>query len=402
MPDLPEISRLDNGTAVQLAARLKHLGLDLSFIRRHTERGADSLKSALTPTRAASCSGQPAVMALRLLFCGEPMDPAATREALGDRLAIAAWDAGLLIPNEPAPFHLRTAGGLYLLSDYLDPAASSSSDAVMGAGETTAILWQSARPAERLGAVLDLGCGAGTLALLLAAHASRVLGTDINPRAIALARFNAALNNLANAEFRAGDLYEPAADQRFDLIVSQPPYYPGSGKTFLHGGARGDEIPRRVVAGVPAHLSGKGRALIFSSWPDGTGDLSLPGHDLLALTTSRRELNGAEQSLLVIEPGDGWNVSRRLAPECWGDVTSADINRLLATERGLRSRGPGRLRLTAGAKVHREGNLRLLELPLFGISPVDDELWQVITDPGAAAPHQLAEAARRGFLDWEV
>ena len=45
--------------------------------------------------------------------------------------------------------------------------------------------------------------------------------------------YNAALNGIANVEFRAGDLFEPVNGERFDLIVSQPPYYPGSEITFL-------------------------------------------------------------------------------------------------------------------------------------------------------------------------
>lgn len=394
-----------------LRTRLDELGVDLGFIRRHTERRRDDLKSALVPTREAACCPDASTTALRLLFCRETLSEADTVHALGAKLSETAWQCGLLHPDRPAPFHLRTAGGLYLLSDYLDTGAGAArADAVMGAGETTAILWQAARPRHGIDSALDLGCGAGTLALLLAAHARRVVGADINARAVSMARFNAGLNRIENAEFRAGDLYSPVDGERFDLIVSQPPYYPRRADTdlgdltFLHGGERGDEIAQRVVAGVPGHLASSGRALVFSSWPSGAGALSLDGHDILALTTSRRELQGGEQSLVAIERGPGWTATRRLAPECWGDLTKRVLDRLLATERKLRGAGgAGRWRVPQGTRLLHEGSERFMEVPLFGLTQVDDQMWEAVQSATAGRGDSglLMEAVRRGLLEWE-
>ena len=325
--------------------------------------------------------------------------------ALGADLAAQALQEGLVRAGAPVPFHLRTAGGLYLLSDYL--GVGSAVDAVMGAGETTAVLWQAARPSRPLRSALDLGCGAGTLALLLAAHAGRVIGCDINPRAIEFSRFNAALNGIANVEFRCGDGYAPVSGERFDLIVSQPPYYPrhsGAALTFLHGGERGDEIARRVVEGVAGQLAAGGRALIFSSWLEDDGPPRLPGHDMLALTTDRRELHHAGQTLLAIEPGHGWSATRMPAPQCWGEVTSGDLDRLLAAERWLRNPSSlgGGLRLPAAARVTEEAGVRLVELPLFGLIPVDDAIWEAVLKPGSAPAQHVAEAVRRGLLEHEA
>jgi release factor glutamine methyltransferase len=76
---------------------------------------------------------------------------------------------------------------------------------------------------EQAGDVLDVGCGAGTLALVAASRgARRAVGVDLSERAIELARFNARLNGVA-AEFRAGDLLAPVRGEAFDLVVSQPP-----------------------------------------------------------------------------------------------------------------------------------------------------------------------------------
>src|SRR5262249_52333375 len=69
-------------------------------------------------------------------------------------------------------------------------------------------------------AALDLGTGCGIQAFAAAKHSRRVVGIDTNPRAIAIARFNAGLNDLANVEFREGSMFDPVEGEAFDLIVS--------------------------------------------------------------------------------------------------------------------------------------------------------------------------------------
>jgi SAM-dependent methyltransferase len=71
----------------------------------------------------------------------------------------------------------------------------------------------------RVGAVLDLGCGTGTLSRQLAARADRVLGIDLAPAMIERAR--AESGAVPNVEYRVGDLMtEPPAGSRFDVVVS--------------------------------------------------------------------------------------------------------------------------------------------------------------------------------------
>ena len=57
------------------------------------------------------------------------------------------------------------------------------------------------RPATR---ALDLGTGCGAQALWLARHSESVVAVDVNPRALALASFNASLNGIANVQCREG------------------------------------------------------------------------------------------------------------------------------------------------------------------------------------------------------
>ena len=72
---------------------------------------------------------------------------------------------------------------------------------------------------------MDLGTGNGIQALLLSDHAEQVVAVDVNDHALELARFNAILNGRDDRiEFRHGSFLEPVAGERFDLVVSNPPY----------------------------------------------------------------------------------------------------------------------------------------------------------------------------------
>lgn len=89
---------------------------------------------------------------------------------------------------------------------------------------------------RRGGRVCDLGCGAGALPLLLLARESSLdlSGVELDGEAAALARHNLAENGLSGV-IRTGDLRrvrEQFPAGRFDLVVSNPPYFPaGSGES---------------------------------------------------------------------------------------------------------------------------------------------------------------------------
>ncbi len=96
----------------------------------------------------------------------------------------------------------------------------------------TELLLRRAQLPPLTGTFLDLGCGAGPIALTLArrAPAARVIAVDVNERARRLCAANAARNGLDNVEVMAPD--EVETDQRFDLIWSNPPIR--IGKAELH------------------------------------------------------------------------------------------------------------------------------------------------------------------------
>lgn len=76
--------------------------------------------------------------------------------------------------------------------------------------------------------LLDLFCGCGTIALYLARQVGAVLGIELNAEAIEMAKQNAALNSIENAEFIAGDVRKllvelSQSNRHFDTIITDPP-----------------------------------------------------------------------------------------------------------------------------------------------------------------------------------
>lgn len=126
--------------------------------------------------------------------------------------------------------------------------------------------------------IADVGTGTGCIALALARHVpvAEVIATDISADALALARENAARHGLGKRiEFREGDLLEPLAGEVFDLIASNPPYIPDDEwhavaanvkdyepELALRGGADGNALVGRLIAGAPPLLSAGGWMLI--------------------------------------------------------------------------------------------------------------------------------------------
>jgi len=124
-------------------------------------------------------------------------------------------------------------------------------------------------PRDQEARVLDLAAGSGAIALALARELPRttVVGTDICVAAIAVARRNAQRLGLANVLFRTGNWYDPVAEERFDLIASNPPYIaetddrvePAVRRFEPHGalfaGTDGLEALRVITGAAGRHLS---------------------------------------------------------------------------------------------------------------------------------------------------
>ena len=132
----------------------------------------------------------------------------------------------------------------------------------------------SSGPASGL-AALDLGTGCGIGAIFAARLGMRVVGVDVNPEAVRCARINVLLNDLERqVEIRHGDLFEPVAGERFDLVLFNPPFYRGVPRDALDRAWRADGLFERFARDLWAVLKPAGRALIVLS-TDGDGNVLL-------------------------------------------------------------------------------------------------------------------------------
>jgi HemK-related putative methylase len=114
--------------------------------------------------------------------------------------------------------------------------------------------------------VLDMGTGSGVGALFAARHARRVVAIDINAAAARCARMNTLLNRLENRiEVRHGDLFEPVAGERFDVILFNPPFVIGEPRNDRDRAWRSLDVAGRFAEGLDRHLKPGGAALLLLS-----------------------------------------------------------------------------------------------------------------------------------------
>ena len=207
------------------------------------------------------------------LFCGGRHVAADVLDAaIGHAGSATLEAAGLIVRNgaEARATVQLTPHGEHLYAHDL-PARhhARAADFVVGPSPVARLLGALTVPAS-VERALDLGCGAGVLALETLAGAGEVTAVDINPRAVALTRFNAALNGCDNVTTRTGDLFAPLGEARFDLIVSNPPFVIAPRTTFIYrdGGA---PICARIVREAPAHLATNGILQMLCNWPERSG-----------------------------------------------------------------------------------------------------------------------------------
>ncbi len=270
------------GLADRLRGTLIDADYTVSGVRdRLGDAAAKALaREQLVPALRATGGEERLGLLLRLWWLQSPIPARAARAILPvDELA----DAGLVTVEEGAdgavvralvhlgPWELEDGRPGFVVSDpKVRPGSGQvpGADHVVGAGGASANLSRLIvdGPYDR---ALDLGTGCGVQALHLASRAREVVATDLNPRAVRLAGISLALSGITGARLAQGSLFEPVRDERFDLIVSNPPFVitPEAARyTYRESDLPGDTVCAELVRQAPAHLTEGGWGQFLANW----------------------------------------------------------------------------------------------------------------------------------------
>jgi SAM-dependent methyltransferase len=330
--------------ALDEPARLKAVLASHGFLGREArealgaEIGPAPLRKDLPLYLRRLAASTPLNSAIKLFSLGQWLREEDAGAAVAP-IPVAALEAAGLLERGPrgvrARVQLAVHRELLLAHDGYDPGKPGfEPDHVLGTN-APALTLDSMTVRKPVGRTLDLGCGGGVQSLLAARHSAQVVAVDKNPRAINFARWNARLNGVANVECREGDLFEPVAGERFDLIVCNPPYVisPESRYIFQDSGRPGDAMCQEVVQRLPDYLEEGGYATVLCNWA------LREGEDWQAPLRRWVEGRGADAWLLLSDTQDPltyaavWNRARD--PSEYGDA----IDRWLEYDReaGIRS-----------------------------------------------------------------
>ncbi|HUE93187.1 peptide chain release factor N(5)-glutamine methyltransferase [Pseudomonas sp.] len=157
--------------------------------------------------------------------------------------------------------------------------------------------------------LLDLGTGTGAIALALASErpAWRLTGVDRVPEAVTLAERNRARLKLANTSFVASHWFSALDGQRYQLIVSNPPYIAADDRHLAEGdvrfepssalvaGADGLDDIRLIIAQAPDYLEAGGWLLLEHGFDQALAVRELLNARGFSAVESRRDLGGHER-----------------------------------------------------------------------------------------------------------
>jgi methylase of polypeptide subunit release factors len=217
-------------------------------------------------------AGTPVETAIRFFFLGVPVPIDALERALDPLGAEELEELGLVEAAEgEARATVRLVPHMELLlagNRYPDESPSGTSANYVATVTAPSAILASLTVRTAVGTALDLGTGSGIQAIWAARHCERVVAVDVNRRALNLAAFNARLNGITNIEFRKGNLFEPVAGERFDLVLCNAPYVvsPDTRYAFRDGGVTSDGFSERLVREAPEHLAEGGFAHLLIGW----------------------------------------------------------------------------------------------------------------------------------------
>jgi len=236
------------------------------FLRDPPSQASGSLALMLEGTREPSLAN----LILRWFYLGVPAASEFAASLAPATVLTLLLECGMLIRDGESlsPAVMLTPWDECLFAaDTAARSESHSPDLVIWPNPTSRRLHQFTiqRPSS---ATLDLGTGCGIQAVSAARYSAQVTATDLNPRAVQFARFNAWLNGAANIECLTGDTFEPVRERKFDLILANPPFFvtPTADQVYCENEMDLDQYCRRIVREARAHLNEGGFLQMVCEW----------------------------------------------------------------------------------------------------------------------------------------
>jgi hypothetical protein len=222
-------------------------------------------------------------MFLRLFVTGTGGRKNHWYELLGEDLTERAVNAGVLAAcagTWVSRVRIIPCHGRAFVSDSLDAAATDG----IWLGKDSLILIDELK--RRLGRKMyglgvEIGCGSGIVSVHMSDHCQRVIGVDINRRALECAELNGRINGVRSVEFRSSNLFQNIAEEA-DLIVCNPPhvFVPPTNRSthvFADGGEDyGTALQIAILEGLERRLRPQGVALLLLVSPVVNGIDILP------------------------------------------------------------------------------------------------------------------------------
>ncbi|MBM9477478.1 class I SAM-dependent methyltransferase [Nakamurella flavida] len=262
----------------RVGADLRAAGFDSDGVPELLGAGAHAAlgRGEPFPALRATRDGPPLATAVRLFLLGTTEPESAVRATLPSADLAALVAQGVLEPDADgfrAGLDIRPHAdedAEFLVVSDLDSDTRPGPvrrEHVLGIGSASVSLARAVirRP---VGRALDLGTGCGIQALHTASHAGSITATDVSRRALALAGATARING-QHWDLRRGSLFEPVAGERFDLIVSNPPFVVGDGRqdyVYRDSGVAGDGLGATLVGAMADHLNPGGTAQLLANW----------------------------------------------------------------------------------------------------------------------------------------
>lgn len=154
---------------------------------------------------------------------------------------------------------------------------------------------------------LDMGTGSGYGAICLAEWAGKVVAVDISPTAVHCARLNVLLHHLEERiTVYQGDLFTPLSEQKFDIVLFNPPYFHGQPTSEFDAAFRAINVVERFTVALADHLTLTGYALVLlSTLADEAAFLAcFRQHGFMVTIANQRRLPGETIRLYRLDQAD--------------------------------------------------------------------------------------------------